>query len=234
MSLTMNGEFTDFAHGERLMDILIRRGFQIPLDCNHSEFRPVESSDVCAVEVDGRLVRACSTIAQDGMTVFTTAPRDREARNGDFDEDTARKIIDAELWREGPLLPILHALQERFGFIPREVEPLIASVLNITRAEVHGVVTFYHDFRRERAGRHVLQLCRAEACQSMGGEGTAQRLLKHLGLEWGGTTPDGKLSVEPVYCLGLCATAPGAMLDGAPLGRVSADQLEELAAEARR
>ena len=148
-----------------------------------------------------------------------------------FDESTARKIIEDELWREGPLLPILHALQGKFGCIPPEAESLIAGILNVTRAEVHGVVSFYHDFRRQPAGRHVLQICRAEACQSMGAEGASRRLLDLLGLDWGGTTPDGNLTVEPVYCLGLCATAPNAMLDGEPRGRLTTGQLDALAAD---
>jgi formate dehydrogenase subunit gamma len=148
-----------------------------------------------------------------------------------FNEALARKIIDAELGREGPLLPILHALQQEFGCIPSEAEPLIATMLNVTRAEVHGVVSFYHDFRRAPAGRHVLQLCRAEACQSMGAEGASRRLLEKLGLDWGGTTPDGNITVEPVYCLGLCATAPSAMVDGEPRGRMNAAQLDALVAE---
>lgn len=151
-----------------------------------------------------------------------------------FDEAKARKIIEAELGSEGPLLVILHALQHAFGYIPAEAEPLIASILNITRADVHGVVTFYHDFRRAPAGRHVLKLCRAEACQSMGAEGNSRRLLRALGIDWGGTTPDGSLTVEPVYCLGLCATSPSALLDGKPVGRLNAEQLEALAAEAKR
>ena len=155
-----------------------------------------------------------------------------------FDEALARKIIDAELGREGPLLPILHALLREFGCIPSEAEPLIATMLNITRAEVHGVVSFYHDFRRAPAGRHVLQLCRAEACQSMGAEGASRRLLEALGLDWGGTTADGNITVEPVYCLGLCATAPSAMVDGEPRGRMTASQLDalvaDLAAEGKR
>jgi len=83
---------------------------------------------------------------------------------------------------------------------------------------VHGVVSFYHDFRRAPAGRHVLELCRAEACQSMGAEGNGRRLLDKLGIDWGETTEDGRLTIRPVYCLGLCATAPGALLDGEPRG----------------
>ncbi len=158
----------------------------------------------------------------------------RNPSRRNFDEITARKIIEAALGHEGPLLPILHALQEAFGCVPREAEPLIASTLNLTRADVHGVVTFYHDFHRAPAGRHVLKLCRAEACQSMGSEANARRLLDALGIDWGGTTADGSLTVEPVYCLGLCATSPSALLDGEPLGRVGAEQLEALAAEAKR
>jgi formate dehydrogenase subunit gamma len=160
------------------------------------------------------------------MSIPTNGHQNRHG----FDGSVARRIIEAELWREGPLLPILHSLQEAFGCIPQEAEPLIASILNITRAEVHGVVSFYHDFRREPAGRHVLKLCRAEACQSMGAEANSRRLLGALGLDWGGTTPDGSITVEPVYCLGLCATAPSAMLDGEPHGRLSAARLDALVA----
>lgn len=152
------------------------------------------------------------------------------AQSAAFDEATARRLIEAELWREGPLLPILHALQREFGCIPWEAEPLIADLLNISRAEVHGVVSFYHDFRRAPAGRHVLELCRAEACQSMGAEGNGRRLLDKLGIDWGETTEDGRLTIRPVYCLGLCATAPGALLDGEPRGRLNAEQLDALVA----
>ena len=130
------------------------------------------------------------------------------------------------------MLPILHAIQEEFGYIPREAEPVIAAALNLTRAEVHGVISFYHDFRREPAGRHVLKICRAEACQSMGSEVNAHRLLERLGLDWGETTPDGRITIDAVYCLGLCATAPSALLDGEPVGRLDAARLEALAMEA--
>jgi formate dehydrogenase subunit gamma len=159
-------------------------------------------------------------------------------RRTPYSEAAARKIIDAELGREGPLLPILHALQREFGCVPSEAEPLIATTLNMSRAEVHGVVSFYHDFRRAPAGRHVLKICRAEACQSMGAEGASRRLMERLGVDWGGTTADGNITVEPVYCLGLCATAPSAMVDGEPRGRMNAEQLDalvaELAAEGKR
>ena len=155
-----------------------------------------------------------------------------DPKPAEWNDEAARAVIRDYLGEEGPLLPILHALQENFGFIPREAEPLIADMLNITRAEVHGVISFYHDFRRAPAGRHVLKLCRAEACQSVGSEANARRLLDALGLDWGGTTPDGRITVEAVYCLGLCATAPSALFDDEPVGRADAATLEALVAEA--
>jgi formate dehydrogenase subunit gamma len=146
-----------------------------------------------------------------------------------WNQSDAEAIIAAHEALEGPMLPILHALQAEFGFISEAAMRLVAARLNVTRAEVYGVVSFYHDFRRQAAGRHVLKLCRAEACQAMGGEGAAAALLARLGLEWGGTTPDGRLTVEPVYCLGLCACAPSAMLDDEVHGRLDAAALENLA-----
>ncbi|MGX5667021.1 formate dehydrogenase subunit gamma [Rhizobium daejeonense] len=135
---------------------------------------------------------------------------------------------------EGPLLPILHAVQDTFGYVPEESKPLIAQALNLSRAEVHGVVSFYHDFRSHSAGRHVLKLCRAEACQSMGGDALAERIKSLLGIDFHETTPDGAVTLEPVFCLGLCACAPSAMLDGELHGRLDEDCLGELVAEARR
>lgn len=149
----------------------------------------------------------------------------------DWSPDAIRAIIHAHAGQEGPLLPILHAIQAKCGYVPHEAERLIAETLNLSRADVHGVVSFYHDFRHAPAGRHVLKLCRAEACQSMGGEAQAHRLLKALGLEWGGTTADGRLTVEAVYCLGLCATAPAALLDETPYGRLDEAALQALVAE---
>ena len=131
------------------------------------------------------------------------------------------------------MLPILHALQAEFGCIPREAEPLIANALNLSRAEVFGVISFYHDFRREPAGRHVLKICRAEACQAMGGVALADGLLAWLELDWGGKTNDGALTVEPAFCLGLCACAPAVLFDGEPIGRVGAAELDRVVAEAR-
>ncbi|MCK8781264.1 formate dehydrogenase subunit gamma [Rhizobium sp. NTR19] len=135
---------------------------------------------------------------------------------------------------EGPMLPILHAIQDEFGYVPEEVKPVIASELNLSRAEVHGVVTFYHDFRHEPAGRHVLKLCRAEACQSMGSDQLADRVKQLLGIDFHQTTLDGAVTLEPVFCLGLCACAPAAMLDDEVYGRVDEHCLSEMMAEVRR
>lgn len=135
--------------------------------------------------------------------------------------------------RDGALLPILQEVQAEFGFVPKESIPVIATALNLSRADVHGVVTFYHDFRDHPPGRHVLKLCRAEACQSVGGEHLATRTRETLGLDWGETSADGATTLEPVYCLGLCSVAPAAMLDGRLHGRLDDDRLAELLAEAR-
>jgi len=134
---------------------------------------------------------------------------------------------------EGPLLPILHGIQEEFGYVPGEALPVIAEALNISNAEVHGVVTFYHDYRNHPAGRHVLKVCRAEACQSMGGDAIAARIQQLLGIGFHETAQDGSVTLEPVYCLGLCACAPAAMLDGEVIGRLDDEKLEEIVAEVR-
>lgn len=145
-----------------------------------------------------------------------------------WEEGLAAEIIAPLAKVEGATLPILHALQERFGHIPEAAIPLIADALNLSRAEVHGVVTFYHDFRRAPAGRHVLKLCRAEACQSMGADALAAHACDRLGVDWGGTTADGSVTLDPVFCLGLCATAPSAMLDGKLVGRLNEKRLDQL------
>ena len=145
--------------------------------------------------------------------------------------DEIGAIISAHVALEGPLLPILHALQDACGHIPTDARPLICEALNITAAELHGVISFYHDFREAPAGRHVLKICRAEACQSMGGTETAEALLKRLGIGWHGTTANGAVTVEPIYCLGLCACAPAAMIGDKVLGRVDAAKLVRVVAE---
>jgi formate dehydrogenase subunit gamma len=116
-------------------------------------------------------------------------------------------IIASEAGREGAMLPILHALLETFGYVHAEAVPLIAETLNVTRAEVYGVVSFYHDFRRDPPGRHTLRLCRAEACQSLGADALADHVRERLGVAWHETTGDGAVTLQPVFCLGLCWTA---------------------------
>ncbi|MFI0843857.1 formate dehydrogenase subunit gamma [Mesorhizobium sp. IMUNJ 23232] len=155
----------------------------------------------------------------------TQAPPDVVAR-------TTSVIAEAS-GLEGPLLPILHGIQEEFGFVPTESLPVIAEALNISKAEVHGVVTFYHDYRRAPAGRHVLKLCRAEACQSMGGDAIAAKIQQLLGIGFHETTANGSVTLEPVYCLGLCACSPSAMLDGEVIGRLDAEKIDEIVAEVR-
>lgn len=150
--------------------------------------------------------------------------------------DAARgaEIIAEYSKLEGPTLPILHGLQEAFGYVPEEALPMIASVLNLSRAEVYGVFTFYHDFRAKPAGRRVLKLCRAEACQAAGGDALAARAEAKLGVALGNTTADDRVTLEPIYCLGLCATAPSAMLDGRLVGRLDEARIDALVSEAQR
>jgi formate dehydrogenase subunit gamma len=150
--------------------------------------------------------------------------------------DAARgaEIIAEHAELEGATLVILHALQEVFGYIPGPAIPMVASALNLSRAEVHGVFTFYHDFRKKPAGRHVLKLCRAEACQAAGGDALAARAETKLGIVLGETTADERVTLEPIYCLGLCATAPSAMLDGRLVGRLDEARIDALIVEAQR
>lgn len=148
--------------------------------------------------------------------------------------ERVRSIVADLRSLQGPLLPILHQVQDEFGYVPQEALPVIALELNLSRAEVHGVMTFYHDYRDHPAGRHVLKLCRAEACQSMGGDALAERVKLMLGIDFHQTTLDGSVTLEPVYCLGLCACAPAAMFDGEVHGRVDDELAAELVEEARR
>jgi formate dehydrogenase subunit gamma len=151
-----------------------------------------------------------------------------ETRHHEWNPVRAQAIIAAHAGLSGATLPILHELQDTFGCVPEAAIPLIADALNLSRAEVHGIVTFYHDFRRTPPGRHVLRLCRAEACQSMGAAALAQALLRRLRIDWGETTADGQVTVEPAYCLGLCACSPAALLDEEPVGRLTEARLAEL------
>ena len=153
----------------------------------------------------------------------------------DHDLSERTLAVVTELKRlEGPLLPILHGLQEEFGYVPEASLPIVARELNLSRAEVHGVVSFYHEFRREPAGRHVVRVCHAEACQAMGGRDIVEHACDSLGVDWHETTPDGKVTLEPVYCLGLCSVAPAVQVDGELHGRVTKQALSDILREVRR
>jgi len=151
-----------------------------------------------------------------------------------WDADRALSRIQELEGLPGALLPILHALQEEFGYVDKAAIPLVASALNLSHAEVHGVLSFYHDFRRAPGGRHVLKVCRAEACQSMGCEKMIRHVENRLGVKLGETTEDRSFTVEPVYCLGNCALSPAVMLDGKLYGRVSSDVADFLIDDAKR
>ena len=145
-----------------------------------------------------------------------------------FDEARAMEIIEGLAHLEGAMLPILHALQEAFGYIDARLVPLVASALNVSRADAHGAISFYHDFRDAPAGRHILRICRAESCQSMGCERLVEHLRRAHRLEPGQTSADGALTVESVYCLGQCALSPAALVDGEPVGRLDEARLDAL------
>lgn len=146
----------------------------------------------------------------------------------DWNPETGRDIVRACKSLDGALLPILHALQEHFGYVDPESVPVIADELNLSRAEVHGVITFYHDFRDRAPGRHVVKICRAEACQSMNGRDTEAHAKQRLNADFHETSADGRYTLEPVYCLGNCACAPSAMIDGKLHGRVTPKRLDQL------
>jgi formate dehydrogenase subunit gamma len=150
-----------------------------------------------------------------------------------WSEERAAEIVAEHAGLEGPLMPVLHAVQETFGHVPEDAVPFLARAYNLSRAEVHGVVTFYHDFRHELPGKHILKLCRAEACQSMGCEALVERAESKLGIECGNTTADGRVTFEAIYCLGLCATAPSAMIDGKIVGRLTPGKLDTILKEAQ-
>lgn len=140
-------------------------------------------------------------------------------------------VIDAHRSRPGAMLPMLHAIQDRFGFIPDEAVPMIADALRHTRAEVHGIISFYHHFRTHPAGRNVVQICRAEACQSVGSRQLEAHARKALGIDYHQTTPDHEFTLEPVYCLGNCACGPSIRVNDDIFGRMTPAQFDELTDE---
>lgn len=150
------------------------------------------------------------------------------AQQADWDPVAAGAAILRHSKRPGAMLPILHELHAIFGYIHADAMPMIADALNVSRAEVRGVVSFYHDFRYEPAGRHILKICRAEACQSMGVERVLDHLSARHGLALGDTTPDRRLTIEAVYCLGNCALSPAALLDEELIGRLDEDRLDAI------
>ncbi|MDB5717090.1 MAG: synthase subunit [Sphingomonas bacterium] len=153
------------------------------------------------------------------------------AEQQDFDRDAALAVIASHVAMRGALLPMLHAIQEAIGFVPDALVPDIAEALNVSRADVHGVITFYHDYRRKPAGRHIVKICRAEACQARGGVAIEAAAAERLGVAMGETRADGQVMLEAVYCLGLCATGPSALVDGVPVARVDAAKLARIAVQ---
>ncbi|HZI50807.1 MAG TPA: formate dehydrogenase subunit gamma [Terriglobia bacterium] len=144
------------------------------------------------------------------------------------------RIVREFKTRPGALLPVLHAIQDELGYIPEDAVPIIASEMNLTRAEVHGVVTFYHDFRLHPPGRHIVRICQAESCQAAGSEALTAFARKRMGIGFHQTTPDRACSLEPVYCLGNCALSPSVMVDKEVYGRVTEERFDEILEEARK
>lgn len=134
----------------------------------------------------------------------------------------------------GPLLQVLHAVQHRLRYIPEAAVPIIASALNLSRAEVHGVITFYHHFRRHPPGEHIVQICQAESCQAMRAEDLTRHAKQRLGVDFHQTTSDGRFTLEPVYCLGNCSCSPAIMIDADLHGRVTPETFDTLIAEKSR
>jgi formate dehydrogenase subunit gamma len=141
------------------------------------------------------------------------------------------RLMGVMAGQRGTLLPMLHALQEEFGHIPAHAVPIIADALNLSRAEVHGVLSFYHDFRDRPTARHVVKLCRAESCQARGGAVIEDAMAERLGVAMGEERADGKVALEAIYCLGLCAIGPNALIDDRPVARIDAAAVERIAAE---
>jgi formate dehydrogenase subunit gamma len=145
-----------------------------------------------------------------------------------WDREAVRGILAALKDRPGALLPILHSIQDALGYVPPDSVPLIASELNLSRAEVHGVITFYHYFRDTPPGKQTIYICRAESCQSMGSEALESHVKQHLGVDYHETTADGVFSLEPVYCLGNCACSPSIMIDNEVYGRVTPQRFDDI------
>ena len=145
-----------------------------------------------------------------------------------WDRDKVLGIINTLKDMPGALMPILHGIQDSIGYVPDDAVPLMAEALNLSRAEVHGTITFYHHFRTTPPGRHKLEICRGEACQAVGANALVAHAKKTLGVDFHETTADGAVSLEQVFCLGNCACSPSIMVDGEVVGEVSADNLDAI------
>jgi formate dehydrogenase subunit gamma len=148
--------------------------------------------------------------------------------------DAVTRAIEAHRERPGALLPILHQVQDDLGYVPASAVAGIAEALNLSRAEVHGVISFYHDFRETPAGRHVVKICRAESCQAVGGDQLIEHACRALGVEFHGTTIDGAITLEPVYCLGNCALSPALQVGNEVHGRMTPKSFDRLVADLRK
>ncbi|MEQ1879872.1 MAG: formate dehydrogenase subunit gamma [Burkholderiales bacterium] len=148
-------------------------------------------------------------------------------------EEVIRRVIEARREQAGALLPILHGIQDALGFVPPEATADIAKALNLSRADVHGVVSFYHYFRTKPPGRHTVFVCRAESCQAMGADRLVEHAKAKLGVDFHQTTPDGKFTLEPIYCLGNCACSPAMMVDEEIYGRVSSERFDSVLQEVK-
>jgi len=140
------------------------------------------------------------------------------------------EIVDGLILLEGALLPILHAVQTSLGYIPSDSVPILARRLNLSRAEVHGVISFYHEFRSEPCGTHTVQICRAEACQSMGSRQLEAHAKAVLEVDFSETTGDKQITLEPVYCLGNCACGPSVRIGDRVHARVDEQRFDQLVA----
>ena len=143
-------------------------------------------------------------------------------------EEIVEAAIEKHRGKIGALLPVLHSIQDKLGHVPQEAIVMIARAMSLSRAEIHGVMSFYHDFRSEPAGEHIVHLCRAEACQAMGARELEQHARDRLGIDYGETTPDGLFTLEPVYCLGNCACSPSLRVNDDLHARVTAETFDEL------
>jgi formate dehydrogenase subunit gamma len=202
--------------------------------------RAIQISNQFSISLSDRTIPPDVLIDEDNLAslgeygqFWAQAVRDHATQMSAYEwwsPERASEIISQHSGKDGPLLPVLQALQEAFGSVPEAAVVMVAEALNLSRAEVHGVVTFYHDFRREPAGRRILKLCRAEACQAAGGDALAERAEARLGAAMGTTAADGSVTLEPIYCLGLCATAPSAMIDERVVGRLDQARLDTVLA----